>query len=54
MDTVTKGDLIEISALNSPPQLVKDTLEAAFLLLGYPAAEAKVNKKKKMKIIQAC
>ncbi|XP_048761126.2 cytoplasmic dynein 2 heavy chain 1-like isoform X2 [Ostrea edulis] len=41
MDTVTKGDLIEISALNSPPQLVKDTLEAAFLLLGYPAAEAK-------------
>jgi hypothetical protein len=44
MDTVSKADIIEIKSFHAPPQLVKDTLEAILLLLGYSSAKASVSK----------
>jgi hypothetical protein len=43
MDAVKKSDIEEIRTLNSPPPLVKTSLEAMFLLLGYPAAQVSVS-----------
>jgi hypothetical protein len=43
MDAISKGDIIEIRSFPAPPQLVLNTLEAMFLLLGYSTAQASVS-----------
>ncbi|XP_062611476.1 uncharacterized protein LOC134273301 [Saccostrea cucullata] len=40
MTTITKAHIAEVKSLAKPPQLVINSLEAVFLLLGYSFAES--------------
>ena len=41
-EVINKGDITEIKSLAAPPQVVKDVITSAMMLLGYPYKKARV------------